>query len=535
MARRSVAHALRIRLRWSIRRLDRDSPEWLRWLTPWGTSLLFHLALLLLLGLVLYVRSRPEPATVAFGAQFDRPGQLVDDLTTLAPSNIAGDPFTDLASAETPSLGLIADTEIISIPELPPEFRVGPELQTRGPIQAPRLEGVDGPAGPMPTLALSAPFSGRSGQVRAKLVRREGGSVESERAVERGLDWLARHQLPDGHWSLDVSERCNKARPCPRSPTLRSDTAATALALLPLLGAGHTHLEPGRYQAHIDRGLQWLIQNQQKEDGSFPLDGAENSALYAHAIATMALCEAYGLTEDPKLREPARRAVAFIVAAQSPEDGGWRYSPGQNGDTSVLGWQCFALRSAVLARLEVPGLVIERARDYLDKASADRDGTIYSYQPGGRPSPVMTAEGLLMRQFLGWTRNHPPLVRGVEEVTSHLGRSRDRNIYYWYYAAQLLHNLEGRAWTTWNPRFRDGLVQLQVQGRGCDRGSWDPMRPVPDRWGMVAGRLYVTSLSLLTLEVYYRYLPLYRSGDSRPFAVEPSATERRAAAGSEES
>jgi len=55
---------------------------------------------------------------------------------------------------------------------------------------------------------------------------------------------------------------------------------------------------------------------------------------------------------------------------------------------------------------------------------------------------------------------------------------------------------------------------VQVTGMGCDRGSWDPIYPIPDRWAGSAGRLYLTSLSLLTLEVYYRYLPLYRTGDT---------------------
>jgi hypothetical protein len=58
---------------------------------------------------------------------------------------------------------------------------------------------------------------------------------------------------------------------------------------------------------------------------------------------------------------------------------------------------------------------------------------------------------------------------------------------------------------------RDILIDTQDQGLNPDRrdqkGSWDPSG---DPWGGELGRLGDTSLKLLTLEVYYRHLPLYR-------------------------
>jgi hypothetical protein len=121
----------------------------------------------------------------------------------------------------------------------------------------------------------------------------------------------------------------------------------------------------------------------------------------------------------------------------------------------------------------------------------------------------MTAEALLGRQYLGWDRDTPAMLQGASMIAAHLEESAERNIYYWYYATQLLHNLKGKEWERWNVRVRDGLVGMQVHGESCDRGSWDPALPESDHWGERAGRLYMTSLSLLTLEVYYRYLPLY--------------------------
>src|SRR3954453_13407362 len=128
----------------------------------------------------------------------------------------------------------------------------------------------------------------------------------------------------------------------------------------------------------------------------------------------------------------------------------------------------------------------------------------------GRSVPfVMTPAALLSRQYLGWPRNFPALIKGARHIALDLEQPGERNIYYWYYATQLLHNMQNKDWQRWNVRVRDGLVAMQVKGEGCDRGSWDPFHPQPDAWASrSAGRLYVTSLSLLTLEVYYRFLPL---------------------------
>jgi hypothetical protein len=173
----------------------------------------------------------------------------------------------------------------------------------------------------------------------------------------------------------------------------------------------------------------------------------------------------------------------------------------------------FALRSARLAGLKVSKGVAKGCRAYLDAASADSNKITYGYLIGSPATPVMTAEALLSRQYLGWPRDYPPLIKGASHVANDLLVSRERNIYYWYYATQLLHNMQNKDWERWNVRVRDGLVAMQVTGNGCDRGSWDPVLPQPDRWGVAAGRLFLTSLSTLTLEVYYRYLPLYQLSD----------------------
>ncbi|HEU5117366.1 MAG TPA: hypothetical protein VFT74_12050, partial [Isosphaeraceae bacterium] len=222
----------------------------------------------------------------------------------------------------------------------------------------------------------------------------------------------------------------------------------------------------------------------------------------------MALCESYALTGDAGLKGSAQRAIRYIQRSQNPA-GGWRYEPQAPGDTSVFGWMIFALRSANLAGLDVSSKDIARCQRYLNRAAYDKSKVTYCYMPGYPPSMSMTAEGLVCRQYLGWPKDHPALLRGSGLLSGYLEQSPERNIYLWYYATQLLHNMHDKSWEAWNSRVRDGLVGLQIRGDGCDRGSWSPLVPQVDKWGSKGGRLYTTSLSILTLEVYYRYLPLY--------------------------
>jgi hypothetical protein len=442
------------------------------------------------------------------------PGQL-GDLTSLMEAPRAGDPFTAEQSLDPPSIGLPgADPEMkfAAQPQIPSLTRFAPELASPNPLADLALSARGTPRLPGLADVVTAPFSGRQGLGRAELVRREGGTVHSEKAVEQGLEWIVRHQRSDGSWSLNFQDQCH-APPCPPHHALESDTAATGLALLPLLGAGYIHNVKCRHQDSVRRGLEWLVQHQQ-QNGDMHIGGAGNAHLYSHAIATMALCEAYGLSRDPRLKGPARQALSFLCESQDPESGGWRYFPGQRGDTSVFGWHIFALRSANLAGLAVPRETLRGCTDYLNLAAADPKKITYAYLPNRDATAVMTAEALVSRQLLGWRRDHPSLIKGAGRVAADLESSSERNIYYWYYATQLLHNLKNKDWERWNPKVRERLIKTQVNDETCARGSWDPTQPAPDRWGEAAGRVFQTSLSILTLEVYYRYLPLYRTADS---------------------
>jgi hypothetical protein len=349
-------------------------------------------------------------------------------------------------------------------------------------------------------LALAA----RDPRLRVEIVKQEGGTTLTEAAVARGLRWLANHQNTDGSWNLGSFRHAGDCT-CSGEGAIRTKAAGTALALLPFLGAGQTHLA-GKYKGTVSRGLRWLIEKQ-REDGDLRAGGNGNEGMYAHGQAAIVLCEAFAMTGDEAFRMPAQRAINFIALAQY-DDGGWRYQPtprDQRGDTSVVGWQLMALASARAASLSVPDEIWEMADVYLDGVQ-HRDGALYSYQTGNSPSPAMTAEALLCRMYLGWRKDRPGLVRGVRWLSqNHLASASDPNIYYWYYATQVMHHHGGPEWDQWNQRMREILVSSQ-ETRGHAAGSWRPK----DDYAIQGGRIYTTSLAVCTLEVYYRHLPIFR-------------------------
>jgi hypothetical protein len=353
-----------------------------------------------------------------------------------------------------------------------------------------------------PSRRFTGELAGRSGAQRAKLVTEGGGNSNSERCVTNGLKWLAKYQQLDGKWSFHhgfddpgTLDKCT--------------TAATGLAVLSFLGAGHTHKsDQSHYKSNVEKGIKYLVSQVKRQGTLGDLRGkvVSNEGMYAHAIATLALCEAYSQTRDSDLKNAAQWAINFIVAAQDPEGGGWRYVPHQPGDTTVTGWQLMALKSARNGRLNFPEKTLAGASRFLDSVQV-LGGSRYGYDRRGE-SPSMTAIGLLCRMYLGWTHENQALGTGVDYL-SQIGPSHN-DIYYDYYATQVLHHWGGKDWQKWNEKLRDQLIDTQVK-RGDALGSW---KPTGDSGSGPGGRLYQTCLSIMTLEVYYRYLPLYQKDET---------------------
>jgi hypothetical protein len=337
-------------------------------------------------------------------------------------------------------------------------------------------------------------YEGRAPESRARLVQLRGGTPASEDAIARGLAWLAAHQRRDGSWRFDHRDgACGSL--CANPGTVASTTAATGLALLPFLGAGETS-QGSQYLEVVERGLYYLTGRMivSRHGGDL-----QEGTMYAQGIATIALCEAYAMMRDESLRGPAQAAVDFIAAAQH-EQGGWRYYPGQPGDMTVFGWQIMALHSARMAGLEVSEEVFRRGRQFLDLVQ-HKDGAHYGYMSPGR-DPTPTAVGLLSRMYYGRAQDDPQLAAGVRYL-ERLGPSRS-DMYFNYYAHQVLHHYEGPGWDAWNRQLRDGLIATQSR-RGHEHGSWY----FHDQHAQSGGRLYTTAMCVMILQVYYRYMPLY--------------------------
>jgi len=370
-----------------------------------------------------------------------------------------------------------------------------------------------------PLASLGGGLEGRQTANRRRMALADGGSEASEAAVELGLAWLAAHQYEDGGWRFDLKQAPQCQGECRDSGNGRSTTASTGLALLAFLGAGYTQDE-GPYKQTVSDGLYYLIQRMtitsmggDLRDRSMSQEQAGNiviirqsGSMYDHAIATLALCEAYAMTKDSNLAQPAQEAINFIVNAQY-ESGGWQYepiweAPTPTADTTVTGWQVTALKSAKLARLKVPREVWYKISDFLDTVQSD-NGSRYGYKKPAKNRKTTSTVGLFCRMMLGWPADHKPLMKGVVRIAEQL--PHENNMYFNYYASQVLHHFGGRGWKRFNPKMRDYLVATQSPA-GHERGSWY----FDEKHSHHGGRLYTTTLAILTLEVYYRYMPMYQ-------------------------
>jgi hypothetical protein len=486
-------------------------------LISWVCSAVIHVVLLaLFLMVTVNVGTAPAMETEIIQTKVDDDGPRDDNLT----NDEVGNNPEELLNYDVKRI------EDVSVPgpNLPDEdvgIKNAPESAKINIPPPPGMGGPDGQGGGIEALkpGLASPFGekggmggklfvpgslgGRSGSTRQQLVASGGGNSESEACVASGLKWLAAHQALDGHWSLDGFNHhghCN----C-NGFGQSNDIAATAFGLLPFLGAGQTHKDSKDYKHHVERGLKYLMSRQGR-------DGYFGGTMYAHGLATIAICEAYGMTSDPALKASAQRAINFIRGAQG-DGGGWRYEPREAGDVSVTGWEIMALKSGQMAGLEVDDSrnpTLTRASKFLNSCmTADQTG--YGYQSPQELGITTTAVGLLCRLYMGTGPRNTGIQGGVQRLKQSPPSSKGRNIYYDYYATQVMHHFGGEAWEFWNPQIRNLLVK--TQDRGLDpkhphmKGSWSPKE---DLWGGQGGRIMTTSLSVLTLEVYYRHLPLYQ-------------------------
>ena len=342
----------------------------------------------------------------------------------------------------------------------------------------------------------------RQKENRNRVLKRLGGSDETEAAIGRALDWFTAHQEADGRWSAKR-----------HGGEDGHDNAITGFAMLCYFGWGAKHTEAGPYQVPMAKAVNWLA-SQVGSDGD--LTGGHGQGMYDQGIATMALAEAYGLTKDPALFEPLRRATTFIMKAQSKTHGGWRYTPGsQDGDTSVVGWQVMALTSARMAGVHIPEEPFDLARKWFDSVGGGAHRGLYGYT-NANPSLTMTAEGMFCQQLMGLRPDNPRMIEAAEYLKTALPDPRKPGFYYWYYGCLSLYQHQGPIWEMWNQEMKKTLLPMQVRG-GDAAGSWPANGQFAPRGGLVMS----TAMATLSLEVYYRYLPMYRTLPSGP-ATQPA-------------
>ena len=356
------------------------------------------------------------------------------------------------------------------------------------------------------------------------------GKAHIESALRAALDWLRTHQSADGSWDGDgFAERCGGlggaetfgAILCdgPGSPV--HDVGLTSLALLAFLGQGNT-LQRGRVEGYRDvvvRAVTWL-RRQQDPDSGLVGTAQSHDFLYDHALATLALCEAYELSDrTPLLRGPAQRAVELCLRARTPF-AGWRYELPSIGDSdaSLTGWMLLALCSARHAGLVVDEQALEDAGAWLDEVTDPNTGRVgytrrgelsarslwnTAYPP--EANEALTGVGLFAQVFL---QDGAERTARMEDQAALLLRvlprwdadGRTVDFYAWYYATYALLQMGGKPWKRWQGALEPLLLEHQNHA-GDARGSWDPV----GAWGHVGGRVYATALGALCLEASFRY------------------------------
>jgi len=402
----------------------------------------------------------------------------------------------------------------------------------------------------------SGMFGSRSGGGRKRAIGKYGGSKGSESAVDAALRWFKKHQSPNGLWdAVNYYKNCTEDPKCEpgtedHGGPANYDVAMTGYALLCFLGAGYDHVTPNKYKSVVKRGIDYLL-SVQKADGYL---GERN---YENAVGTMALAEAYALTNDPALKDPAQKGINQILAHQNKEGAavvaaagaavpppadpaygtgfGWDYvSPDTRNDSSVSGWNVMALKSGLGAQLNIGG-GMDGAKRWLDvvwkKTNPDwakldpytgESRFPYTYMTdteacdiAGAPAPNapgpnekdLSCVGGVCAVFLGHHAGDPMLETLSNYIIHHyVPTTWPPNVYYMYYNTLTMFQVGGEKWKKWNGSVRDVLVNAQRKGSGCFDGSWD--------WtagsfvGGAAGRVLTTAYTTLCLEVYYRYAKL---------------------------
>jgi hypothetical protein len=338
----------------------------------------------------------------------------------------------------------------------------------------------------------------------------------AEDAIGDALDWLARHQQESGHWDADGSASRCSGTSCPGPGGPLYDPGLSGLALCAFLSSGETH-KTMRHGAVVRNGLKYLKGIQDAEGCFGPR--TSNHFIYNHALATLAMANAYGLTQSPLFRESVEGGVRFALQAQNPYLA-WRYGVRpQDNDTSVTSWMVLALAYARQAGIPVDDQAFSGTLAWLDKVTEPEYGRAgYTARGNGpaRPqelidafpsdrSEALTAAAVTMRFLCGQGAADAYVAKGLDlcaRILPAWDETGSVDFYYWFFGTLAARRAGGGFLEKWEPALREALLPRQRgEESGCARGSWDPVDP----WGADGGRVYATALNAMALRCLSGY------------------------------
>ena len=306
----------------------------------------------------------------------------------------------------------------------------------------------------------------------------------ADRAVQRGLSFLAREQKTGGQWggAFGVSG-------------YSSGVAVTSLAGLAMMCSGDAPGE-GIYGQNIDRCVDFVLRHVQ--DTGFISVNNGMDQMYGHGFATLFLSQAYGMVRRRNdIRDKLKKAVELIVKVQN-DQGGWRYQPiKSDADLSITVCQIMALRAASDAGLSVPKATRSRAIDYVKQSQRPDGSFVYTLGQGHSTFPLAAA-GIVSLYSAGIYQGRE-IETGLRYLMGFLpGRGQNNVGHYFYghyYAAQAMWHAGGDHWRRWYPAIREELLPKQQED-----GSW-PDPSVSSHFG--------TAVACIILQMPNNSLPIF--------------------------
>jgi len=451
-------------------------------------SLLIHSVIVILGGSIVFYKVLIEPPDfVAEGG-----GGLISGTDDLAPppetpaDTMPAEQVVQAPNMNTPHIDVIKTSAPNS------SFKVAmPQAQVKIATSAASLARATASMSRGLSANLPGTMGGRFGSARAKAMALNKMKPKSEQAVMNGLIWLMLNQNTDGSWGDEYKG------------------AMTGFGLLCFLGHGELQDSP-QFGSTVGKALTWVFENGVKNEGRLHMGKSfSQPGVYEHAICTYALGEYYTMTRDRRVIDLFKKAINHIIQGQGP-NGGWMYSYDKSeDDLSVSGWQIQALKAAHLSQIKIAGVdeALDKAMKYIERVRGPKGG--YGYR-GPADDYSLTGVGILCQLF--WRPDHTTLRKGMEWLLEQTEKNKpvtykgdSADLYAWYYHTQACLMFGGEAWTKWNGWFQDEICDAQNPD-----GSWPPPggRGVgPQNGDNMTGAVYRTSLCILMLEVFYRYMP----------------------------